>query len=458
MAELRELCSVEILRLGQSSHPPPLMDKENSTANYSTFTTSIYSTRPDAGSGHKQPPLTWLILVLLLVSVGLVLFLLIRYLRKWKARKWQQSRVTERQQAGHMMVKVLPSPKQPAPGQGPRHPLIITRLPARGPSLQPVHFTVRDLSLLEVLKVGQQGRFYRAKITRGNCKGHRLVTCKLTMRTVSQKKMKTEISIMKKLGYHKNVIQLLEWNILEEPYVLIMEHVGSQNLKSFLQVNREQLSSCKDLLSQLTLVAYFISLGMQHIASKKIAHRDLAARNILVGRFPQECKIAEFSLAIDFSDPRVKMQKRGSANFSIPFRWYPPEYFTDGIYNLQGDVWAFGILLWELYSLGSSPYPEFESAKEVVYNICSGYKMKAPQQCRQELYEVMGYCWTDRHEERPPFSDITKYLEDLVENDADYIQVEDCFEPSAQQNTSARWSLPHPHHTETPVRGWFDSV
>ncbi|XP_072909119.1 tyrosine kinase receptor Cad96Ca isoform X2 [Hemitrygon akajei] len=393
------------------------MDNETSTANY---TTSMHSTRSvEAGSGPTQASLTWLILVLLLVSVALFLFLLICLLRKRKSRKWKQSRVRERQQrvssqAGHMMVKVLPSPKQPALGQGPSHPLIITRLPARGPSLQPVHFTIRDLSLLEVLKVGQQGRFYRAKITRGNCKGHRLVTCKLTMRTVSQKKMKAEISIMKKLGYHKNVIQLLEWNILEEPYVLIMEHVGSQNLKSFLQMNREQLSGRKDLLPQLTLAGYFISLGMQHIASKK--------------------------------------------NFSIPFRWYPPEYFTDGIYNLQGDVWAYGILLWELYSLGSSPYPEFETAKEVVYNICSGYKMKAPQQCRHEVYEMMGYCWTDRHEERPPFSDITKYLEDLVENDADYIEVEECFEPSTQLNTDPPWSLPHPNHTETPIMGWLDSV
>ncbi|XP_059829724.1 tyrosine kinase receptor Cad96Ca isoform X2 [Hypanus sabinus] len=440
------------------------MDNETSTATDSNFTTSIHSTRSaEAGSGPTQASLIWLILVLLLVSVALFLFLLICLLRKRKARKWKQSRVRERQQrvssqAGHMMVKVLPSPKQPALGQGPSHPLNITWLPARGPSLQPVHFTIRDLSLLEVLKVGQQGRFYRAKITRGNCKGHRLVTCKLTMRTVSQKKMKAEISIMKKLGYHKNVIQLLEWNILEEPYILIMEHVGSQNLKSFLQMNREQLSGRKDLLSQLTLAGYFISLGMQHIASKKIAHRDLAARNILVGRFPQECKIAEFSLATDCSDPLVKLQKKGSGNFSIPFRWYPPEYFTDGIYNLQGDVWAYGILLWELYSLGSSPYPEFETAKEVVYNICSGYKMKAPRQCRHEVYEVMGYCWTDRHEERPPFSDISKYLEDLVENDADYIQVEECFEPSTQLNTDPPWSLPHPHRTETPIMGWLDSV
>ncbi|GCC44280.1 hypothetical protein chiPu_0028035 [Chiloscyllium punctatum] len=90
-----------------------------------------------------------------------------------------------------------------------------------------------------------------------------------------------------------------------------MEHVGNRNLKTFLQNNRPQLSICKDLQTQLTLSAYFISLGMEHIASRKIAHRDLAARNILVGRFPQECKIAEFSLAADLSNTGAVKCKKG---------------------------------------------------------------------------------------------------------------------------------------------------
>ncbi|XP_078278105.1 tyrosine kinase receptor Cad96Ca isoform X3 [Rhinoraja longicauda] len=442
-----------------SSSPATLMAKSTPETNYTTsgdFTTSLVQTTSSHSAGSGPNRYLWLLLPVILVS-GTLAFLAVYTLRKWrKGRRgrsvaWQQRPGAEGRQ---MMVKVLPSPQDLAPRRGGSRALM-TRLPARAPSLQRAHFTVQDLSLLEVLKVGQLGRFYRAKITRGNCKGHRLVTCKLPMRIVSQKKLQSEINIMKKLGYHKNVIQLLEWNVLEEPYILIMEHVGSQNLKSFLQSHRPQLTSCKDLPSQLTLAGYFISLGMEHIASKKIAHRDLAARNILVGRFPQECKIAEFSLAADVSFPGATRQKKRNGNLSIPFRWYPPEYFKDGIYNLQGDVWAFGILLWELHSLGSSPYPEFETAKEVVCNVCSGYKMKAPLGCRQEVYEVMEYCWMDRHEERPMFSDITKYLEVVVENDADYIQVEDCFEQHMPLSCSPPWT---DQADKTHVRGWLDSV
>ncbi|XP_078404438.1 tyrosine kinase receptor Cad96Ca [Cetorhinus maximus] len=356
------------------------------------------------------------------------------------------------------LVKVLPSPRHLSSTHRSTSELRSSHTAAGTQSLQSVHFTVEDLSLLEVLKIGNQGKFYRAKITRGNCKGHRLVTCKLTMRSVSQKKLQSEINIMNKLGYHKNVIQLLQWNITQEPYILIMEHV-SRNLKSLLQNNRPQLSSCKDLQTQLTSAAYFISLGMEHLASKKIVHRDLAARNILVGRFPQECKIAEFSLAVDLSNTAAVKCKKGRANPSIPFRWYPPEFFTDGIYSLHGDVWAFGILLWELETLGSSPYPEFESAKQVVLNVCAGYKMKKPPHCRDEIYEVMDFCWSQRHEERPTLSDIMKYLEDLVENDADYIQVDDCIEQYQLLNTSPPWTLPQPAYVQnTYVKGWLDSV
>lgn len=81
--------------------------------------------------------------------------------------------------------------------------------------------------------------------------------------------------------------------------------------------------------------------------------------------------------------------------------------------------------------------------------------MKAPLGCRQEVYEVMEYCWTHGHEERPIFSDITKYLEAVVENDADYIQVEDCFEQHVPLSCSPPWTQ---REDKTHVSGWLDSV
>uniref|UniRef100_A0A4W3JBC7 Tyrosine kinase receptor Cad96Ca-like n=1 Tax=Callorhinchus milii TaxID=7868 RepID=A0A4W3JBC7_CALMI len=315
------------------------------------------------------------------------------------------------------MVKVLPTLPAPHTKQLNQREERMSRLFFRG-SFQTPTFTLEDLSLLEIFKIGKQGRFYRAKITRGYCKGHRLVTCKLYSRNTPHKNLETEINIMKKLSYHKNIVQLLDWNSTQEPYLLIMEQAECGTLKNLLQNNRIQLSNNKELKAQLTSAAYFISLGLEHMASKKVVHRDIAARNILVCQFPQGCKIAEFGLARDLSNSKVVKKEKGQRPAGIPFRWYPPEYFTDGIYTLQSDIWAFGILLYEMETLGSSPYPEFETADEVILNVCSGYKMKKPRQCRNEIYEVMQFCWSQAYEERPLFSDIIKYLEDLVENDA----------------------------------------
>ncbi|XP_067824060.1 tyrosine kinase receptor Cad96Ca [Heptranchias perlo] len=450
-----------------------MSNSTNNTTKYSTTkilpTAGMQAPINSTTVGHGiNPPNTFLhllvipaLLILIAASVSLTMWFQKKKIKRKKpqGRREILGEDIPRSWDNVMMVKDIPSPRHLSSTHLHSSELRTSRISAGSQSVQPVLFTVEDLSLLEVLKVGKQGKFYRAKITRGNCKGHRLVTCKLTMRSVSQKKLQSEIAIMNKLGYHKNIIQLLEWNILQEPYILIMEHVGSRNLKSLLQNNRTQLSSSKDLQTQLTSAAYFISLGMEHLASKKIVHRDLAARNILVGHFPQECKIAEFSLATDLSSTGATKCRKGRDNPGIPFRWYPPEYFTDGTYTLHGDIWSFGVLLWEIESLGSSPYPEFETAEEVVLNICSGYKMKKPRHSREEICEVMDYCWTEKHEERPTFSDISKYLEDLVENDADYIQVEECTEEHQQLSTSPPWALPHPTSVQnTYVRGWLDSV
>ncbi|XP_072445319.1 tyrosine kinase receptor Cad96Ca isoform X2 [Chiloscyllium punctatum] len=394
----------------------------NNSIVYSTTEATMIpnSTTEGNHSNRSGSSLQLLVMVVLVLLIAAVVGLIVWFKRKKrKRRKSWISRIKSGENIPEArnsvsLVKVLPSPRhlQSTPRQ--TNGIRSSRIAPGTQPVQPVHFTVEDLSLLEVLKIGKQGKFYRAKITRGNCKGHRLVTCKLTMKTVSQQRLQVEIGIMNKLGYHKNIIQLLEWNISQEPYILIMEHVGNRNLKTFLQNNRPQLSICKDLQTQLTLSAYFISLGMEHIASRKMP--------------------------------------------GIPFRWYPPEFFTDGIYSLYGDVWAFGILLWELETLGSSPYPEFETAEQVVLNVCSGYKMKKPSQCRDEIYEMMDFCWMERHEERPTFSDIMKYLEDLVENDADYIQVDDCIEEPELVN-STPWTIPQSASVQnTYVRGWFDSV
>uniref|UniRef100_A0A3B3BQ11 Si:ch211-167j9.5 n=1 Tax=Oryzias melastigma TaxID=30732 RepID=A0A3B3BQ11_ORYME len=214
---------------------------------------------------------------------------------------------------------------------------------------QNLHLTKSDLNLLHLIKAGKEGVFYQARMSRGTCKGHTMLTCKISVRL---KHVETEVSIMRKLMHHKNVLQLLDWNTSAEPFMLIMEYVSVGTLRTFLQTNRVHLSGDPELQSLLTIASYHIALAMQHLRSKMILHCDLALRNIMVNKFPWEVKVAEFGLARDMSRMASRRSTGWQSPQRVPLRWYPPEYFKNKYYSFKGDVWSFGIVLWEMQTFG----------------------------------------------------------------------------------------------------------
>ncbi|KAG7218372.1 hypothetical protein INR49_008008 [Caranx melampygus] len=236
-------------------------------------------------------------------------------------------------------------------------------------------FTKSDLNLLQLIKAGKEGVFYQARMSRGTCKGHNMFTCKISKEGVRPKHVDMEVSVMRKLMHHKNILQLLDWNTTEEPFILIMEYVSCGTLRTFLQTNRGNLSSDPELQSLLTITSYHIALAMQHLRSKMIVHCDLALRNIMVNRFPWEVKVAEFGLARDLTRLTSRRSTRWrNPRQRVPLRWYPPEYFKNNYYSFKGDVWAFGIVLWEMQMFGTLPYPELQTSEAVIYHICIGHK------------------------------------------------------------------------------------
>ncbi|KRX92801.1 Fibroblast growth factor receptor 1 [Trichinella pseudospiralis] len=229
----------------------------------------------------------------------------------------------------------------------------------------------------------------------------------------------SEMEVMKKIGKHLNVISLIGCCTQAGPLYVVVEYCSNGNLRDFLKAQRpdtdlsdnyEQPNSKlrnRKLLThkELVMYAHQIARGMEHLSSKKCIHRDLAARNVLVTE-DFVLKIADFGLARDLKE--IDYYKKTSDG-RLPVKWMAPEALFDHIYTVQSDVWSFGILVWEIMTLGGNPYPSVPVEKLFIL-LKRGHRMEKPRHCSNEVYQMMLDCWSDRPDDRPTFSEIN-YIE-----------------------------------------------
>ncbi|XP_049548723.1 vascular endothelial growth factor receptor 3-like isoform X2 [Anopheles darlingi] len=152
----------------------------------------------------------------------------------------------------------------------------------------------------------------------------------------------------------------------------------------------------------LIIWAAQIASGMEYLASQKVMHGDLAARNILLCE-ENVVKICDFGLARTIYRHNV-YKKNGEA--LLPFKWLAIECISDNVFNTQSDVWAYGIVLWELFSLGRAPYPGLDANLELYNMLQDGYRMQKPQFSNRDIYDIMLNCWAEDPNSRPSFKDL----------------------------------------------------
>ncbi|KAK3597818.1 hypothetical protein CHS0354_029377 [Potamilus streckersoni] len=208
---------------------------------------------------------------------------------------------------------------------------------------------------------------------------------------------------------HQNIVKCLGVSFDEHPRYIVLELLEGGDLKTFLRDSRP-MNDQRATVTVLDLLrlAIDIAKGCQHLEEKHFIHRDVAARNcLLTTKGPSRmAKIADFGMARDIY--RSDYYKKGGKAM-LPIKWMPPEAFLDGVFTNKTDVWSFGVLLWEIFTLGYMPYPG-KTNQDVMQFVSAGGRLDSPTKCPPRLYKIMIMCWNCVADIRPSFTEILEHL------------------------------------------------
>ncbi|XP_046900732.1 ALK tyrosine kinase receptor [Hypomesus transpacificus] len=220
---------------------------------------------------------------------------------------------------------------------------------------------------------------------------------------------------------HQNIVCCIGVSLQALPRFILLELMAGGDLKSFLRETRPRLEHPSSLsMVDLLNVTRDIARGCQYLEENQFIHRDIAARNCLLtckgpGRV---AKIGDFGMARDIY--RASYYRKGGRAM-LPVKWMPPEAFMEGIFTSKTDTWSFGVLLWEIFSLGYMPYPS-RSNQEVLEFVTNGGRMDPPKNCPGPVYRIMTQSWQHQPEDRPNFSTILERI-DYCLQDPDVVNV-----------------------------------
>ncbi|XP_065062309.1 tyrosine-protein kinase SRK2-like [Rhopilema esculentum] len=218
-----------------------------------------------------------------------------------------------------------------------------------------------------------------------------------------------EAALMKRLK-HPNLITLYAVVSVSEPILIVTELMKNGSLLDYLRNEGRSLE-----LKTLVYMNAQIAQGMAFLESRNFIHRDLAARNVLVGD-NDTVKIADFGLSRCIDDG-VYVAHVGA---KFPIKWTAPEACMYNQFSTKSDVWSFGIVMYEVITLGRMPYAGMNNA-EALAAVEKGYRMEKPSACSVQYYEIMTQCWKKNPEERPTFETLTWMLEDYFEDQRKYL-------------------------------------
>lgn len=258
-----------------------------------------------------------------------------------------------------------------------------------------------DLVLGEQIGRGNFGEVFSGRLRADNTPVA-VKSCRETLPPDLKAKFLQEARILKQYN-HPNIVRLIGVCTQKQPIYIVMELVQGGDFLTFLRTEGARLR-VKTLLQMVGDAA----AGMEYLESKCCIHRDLAARNCLVTE-KNVLKISDFGMSREEADG---IYAASAGLRQVPVKWTAPEALNYGRYSSESDVWSFGILLWETFSLGASPYPNLTNQQTREF-VEKGHRLPCPELCPDAVFRLMEQCWAYEPGQRPSFSIICQELHSI---------------------------------------------
>ncbi|XP_054468458.1 tyrosine-protein kinase Fes/Fps [Anoplopoma fimbria] len=255
-----------------------------------------------------------------------------------------------------------------------------------------------DIILGPLIGRGNFGEVYSGRLCSDNTPVA-VKSCKENLAPEHKSKFLMEARILKQYD-HPNIVKLIGVCTQKQPIYIIMELIQGGDFLSFLRHEGQCLKP-----KMLVKMTENVASGMEFLETKKCIHRDLAARNCLVAEH-NVVKISDFGMSRQ-QDDGVYSAEGGLRQ--IPVKWTSPEALNFGRFTTESDVWSFGVLLWETFSMGMTPYTSMTN-QQTRDEVEKGYRMPAPQGCPVEISRIMSSCWEYEPRNRPSFKKLRAEL------------------------------------------------
>ncbi|XP_041470044.1 angiopoietin-1 receptor-like [Lytechinus variegatus] len=282
-------------------------------------------------------------------------------------------------------------------------------------------FAIRRENVTFFTRLGSIGRGDFGEVWKGDLRSKQkhldVVIRQIPDRVTKSGQVLQGIKILYKLSDQTNIVKCLGY--CSEQGSILYEFISGGTLLTHLQTSGVQSQPMYSNLKPndvridegtLLNLAWQVAKGMQFLASKKIIHGSLCAHNVLLGERKQ-CKISDYGLSSSFFGDVAK-----------PTRWSSPETMATGDKTTEGDIWSFGIVLWEIVTLGARPYPNM-TFSTVQTEVAKGYQMPCPRHCAQEVYVVMTGCWDKEPPNRSNFDHILRSMDSILEKKHGYLSL-----------------------------------